>query len=161
MTLKGGDPMSQFAVTDFLDRLAHAFREGDPHVDHKHAEAENVRLLREQYQAIARGDFDAAFALLADDVDFEVVGPPDGPFLGRWRGRAQVEEAVRTNFARVEDQHPEVQSLVAQGDTVVLIARERGRYRDSGRPYDVHWVQQFTFRDGRIVRVREIYQGEF
>ena len=45
---------------------------------------------------------------------------------------------------------------MAQGDVVVVVARERGRFRETGRPYETHWVQIFTFRDGRLARFVQI-----
>jgi ketosteroid isomerase-like protein len=51
---------------------------------------------------------------------------------------------------------PRVRSVVAQGDVVVIVAHERGRFRKSGLPYTLHWVQIFTFPDGRVVRFRQI-----
>src|SRR4051812_11547836 len=99
----------------FIDEIDLAFREGDAQVDGKLAEARNVGLLREQYLALARGDFDAAIDLFHDDVEFEISGPPAVPFLGRWRGRPAVGEAMRRNFAMVEDQEPEVHAIIAQG----------------------------------------------
>lgn len=143
----------------FIDVIDRAFREGDAQVDAKHAEARNVSLLREQYLALARGDFDAAVDLFHDDVDLEITGPPAVPFLGRWRGRSEVGEAMRRNFAMVEAQDPEVHSIVAQGDTVVVVAHERGRIRATGSPYSVHWVHICTFRDGKVARFREIVDG--
>ena len=46
--------------------------------------------------------------------------------------------------------------MVAKGDIVVIVAHERGRFRDSGRPYTLLRVQMFTFRDGRVARFRQI-----
>lgn len=147
------------SLASFIDRIDHAFREGDAEVHGKRAEEENVRLLQEQYRALARGDFDAAIGLYDDDVELEITGPPAIPFLGRWRGRDDVADAVRQNFGMVEDQQPEIHSVVAQGDSIIVIARERGRFRPAGRPYELHWVQLFVFRDGKVIRIREIVDG--
>jgi uncharacterized protein len=144
------------SVTTFIDRLPHAFAEGDSEAATKFEEAENVRRLQQQYRALARGDFGPLLNLLAEDVELEMLGPPDVPLTGRWRGREQVAEAVRTNFGLLQDQQAELLAVVAQGDTVVLYAQERGRYRPTGRAYDIHWVQLFTFRGGRVVRVRSL-----
>ena len=85
----------------------------------------------------------------------EFVGPPHAPFVGRWRGREEAARAVRDNFSQVEEQRPEIRTVVAQGDVVVVVAQERGRFRD-GRPYETHWVQLFTFRDGKLARFIQI-----
>ena len=143
-------------ITHFLDAVDRAFRHGDPEHTAKRTEQDNVRLLTEQYRAIGQGDIEAFAGLLAEDVEFEVLGPPEVPFLGRWQGRQPVAEAVWRNFALLEDQRPEVSSVVAQGDTVVVVLRERGRVRPTGKDYAFECVQLHTFRDGQSVRVREL-----
>ena len=147
------------ALQRFVDRIETAFREDDVDVDGKHAEARNVGVLSEQYRAIARGDLDAAADLFHNDVELEITGPPAVPVLGRWWGRADVMDAVRRNFGMLESQAPEVRSVVAQGDVVVVVAHERGRIRTTGAPYSLHWVQVVTFRDGKVARVHEIVDG--
>ena len=151
--------MKPNAITKFIDSLRTAFEAGDDQAVHKDIESRNVTELQGHYQAIARGDFAAVLALFADDIEFEIIGPPAIPFVGRWRGKEQVAQAIKNNFALVENQQPEVQELVAQGDTVIVVARERGLYRPTGRPYDVHWVQVYTFRDGKLVRFREYFDS--
>jgi uncharacterized protein len=148
--------MNQPIVQQFIDRLHLAFGEDDDNAALKLVESINVGRVQEQYRAIARGDFAAFLDTLADDVEMEFVGPSHVPFAGRWRGRDQAGEAVRNNFAQVEDQQPEIQSVVAQGDIVVVVAFERGRFRQTGRQYQLHWVQIFTFRDGKVARFRQI-----
>jgi uncharacterized protein len=145
------------SVTNFLDRLQPAFEEGDRDVTSKRAESDNVRRLQEQYQGLARGDLAPVLALLADDVEMEMLGPAEVPMTGRWSGKEQVTQAIARNFSLVADQQAELLSLVAQGDTVVIFARETGCYRATGKCYDIHWVQLYTFRDGRIIRFRGLF----
>ena len=40
-----------------------------------------------------------------------------------------------------------------------MIAREQGEVVKTGNSYDIHWVQVFTFRDGKLCRVREGADG--
>jgi ketosteroid isomerase-like protein len=148
--------MNQVAMAAFVEQLLPAFRAGDPGVAAKRAEAENVRLLRDIYNAVTRQDFQAALGYLTDDIELEIIGPPELPFAGHWRGRAEVATALAKNFAHLEDQRAEVHHLVAQGDTVVVFAQERGRFVATGLPYDLHWVHLFQFRDGKVARFREI-----
>lgn len=144
-------------VTRFVDHLHRAFHDGDRHAATKTEEAENVRLLCEQYRAIGRGDYAAALDLMADDMVLEITGPPGHPFVGRAAGRAEVGAALGRNFALVGEQQIDVLSLVAQGDTVVVVGQERGRYQPSGEPYSVRWVQIFVFRDGKLQVMREVF----
>jgi hypothetical protein len=147
--------MNLEVVKRFLEQLQPAFREGDANAAAKTVEIDNIRQLEEQYRAIVRGDYAGVVAMMAEDIDLEIIGPPSVPLAGRWQGRERVAEALARNFGMVEDQQPVLQSVTAQGDTVVVIARERGRWKPTGRTYDVHWIQVFTFRDGKLARVRE------
>lgn len=147
------------ALRQFIDALGPAFEAGDPDCGRKSAEAAHVRLVQASYRAAAAGDLPGFLAGLADDAELETVGPATIPYVGRWRGRDEVAGAVARNFGYLEDQRPEVLAVVAQGDTVIVVARERGRCRPSGRPYDMHWVQQFTFAGGKLLRFRQVFDS--
>lgn len=140
----------------FIDQLEAAFHMGDPEAARKSCETSNVKRLVEQYRAIARGDFQTAIDIWDDDIDFEMLGPPGSLMAGRWRGKQQVAEAVARNFAALEDQEAEVQTVVAQGDTIVIFAREKGKIRATGKSYECHWVQFFTFANDKVTRFRSM-----
>src|SRR5262245_10818804 len=152
--------MEPTAVARFIDRMVPAFEADDDNAASRTKEANHVRLLQEQFRAISRGDFAAFAALLDEDVEMEIVGPAGAPCVGRCRGRDAVAEAVKQNFAELEDQQPEVLSLVAQGDSVVVVGRERGRFKATGRPYEIHWTQVYTFRNGRVAKFLETFDSQ-
>jgi ketosteroid isomerase-like protein len=144
------------ARTPLLQSVVDAFHRGDPDVHRKQAEQANVRRLADDmYAAFLRGDLDALLAGPAEDVDWQVVGPPSIPFAGAVRGRKAVRGLLEKSFATLEDQMPEVLDVAAQGDAVMVLARETGRFKPTGRTYEVHWVQVFTFRGGKVVKFRE------
>jgi ketosteroid isomerase-like protein len=150
--------MEHSDTSPLVARIADAFRDGDPAADHKPAETDNVRRLQEVYQAVGQGDFDGGYAeRLAEDAELEIIGPDVLPLVGRWQGRAAVVAATRRNFDLLTEQQPELQTVVAQGNSVVVVGRERGRWRATGEPYEIHWVQEFTFRDGKLARIREFF----
>ncbi len=140
----------------FIDQLETAFHTGDPESSRKSCESKNVKSLVEQYQAIARGDFQTAIDIWDDEIDFEMIGPSDFLFSGKCRGKQQVAEAVARNFAALEDQEVEIETVVAQGDTIVIFAHEKGRVRATGKSYDCHWVQFFTFANDKVTRFRSL-----
>lgn len=147
--------MSKPIDPQFIDRLQDAFREGDNNAAGKALEAANVRVIEEVFRAVARKDFDALGGLLAEDVTFEIVGS-GGPMAARAEGRERVVEAARGNFAQIEEQRPEVLSVVAQGDTVVVVGRERGRFRATGREYEAHWMHQYRLEGGKVASITEM-----
>jgi ketosteroid isomerase-like protein len=148
--------MPQITDGDFFEQVSLAFQASEPDVASKQREAAHVRRIQLLYHAIARGAFEEALDLTTDDFVLEICGPAVSPFNGRWQGHEEVLAAMKRNFSQVEDQRPQIQSVVAQGDIVILTAREQGSVCATGKCYDVQWMQEFTFAGGKIQRVREL-----
>jgi ketosteroid isomerase-like protein len=153
------DIMERLEAQNFIDQLVAAFHDNDDHAVEKAVEAANVALLQDLYRTIARGDFASLHDHFAEDIRMEIVGPSAVPFVGQWQGARQVAEQIASNFSHIEEQRPAIDSVVAQGDMVVVQAREEGRYRATGRSYQIHWVQIFTFRQGKLQQFREIFDS--
>jgi len=111
-------------------------------------------ILHRIYGAIVQGDFSAFGEHLTDDIELHIHGL--GPLDGTWRGRDDVVAATRRNFAALESQKPEVENMIAQGDTVAVLLRESGTIKATGQTYSVRGVQWFTFSNGKIKRIDEI-----
>ncbi len=111
-------------------------------------------VLHAAFDAIIQGDFDAFGASVTDDVELNISG--FGVMDGTWRGRDEVVAVTRKNFALVAEQKPEIESIVADGDRIAVLLRERGVFKADGQAYDVRGVQWFTFANGKISRIDEI-----
>lgn len=146
-------------VTRFLDSLQPAFQTGDHLVEGKHYETNCMRLLELQYRALVRFDLPAFREMLAEDTEMIIVGPASIPIVGHWKGRDAVIEAIVKNFSYMTNQQPEILSVVAQGNTVVLTAHERGLYLPTGREYETHWVQHFTWHNDHLIKSFQIFDG--
>jgi ketosteroid isomerase-like protein len=116
--------------------------------------AQHLLSIHAQIEAIERGDVESVLQHAHDDVTFEIFAPPQFPFISSAHGLEELRAAVTHNFAAVVDQQPELRDIFAEGDTVILFGRERGRLRERGDRYDVEFVQRFAFRDGRLASVR-------
>jgi ketosteroid isomerase-like protein len=109
------------------------------------------------YTAIIQGDFEAMGNSMSEDVELNICG--FGPMDGNWRGRKAVVEATRKNFASVESQQPEIESIICQGDCAAVLLRESGVLKPTGQAYSIRVVQWFTFADGKISKIDEIAGG--
>ncbi len=147
-------------IERFLDSINPAFRAGGADVEDDDAHRRNVGLLHGIFEAVGLGDFDAYGRGCHEDVILEIAGSSTVPFLGSWKGRAEVVDATRRNFGMLESQQPEIRSLAAQDDHVVVVMRETGRYLATGEPYAYHSAIVFTFEDGLIRRIREFIAVE-
>ena len=76
--------------------------------------------------------------------------------MSRAEGIVELRAALEQNFAAVDQQVPQITNVFAEGDSVVLFGRESGRMVATGRPYDVEFVQRFTFHDRQLADVRII-----
>jgi len=124
-------------------RLQAAARESTA-ADIPAAGAQNLRSIQHLIDAIGRNDLDEAIANAHDDVRFEIYAPLEFQWIRQAIGIKELKAALRHNFGSLAEQHPEITTLTAQGDTVVLIGREHGRVKATGEPYRMQFVSGFS-----------------
>lgn len=148
--------MTQGSLQEMPPVLDRAFQDGDAASEVKVQERGNVELLGRLVYAISQGRYDEVREQLAPDVTYEAVAPAHVPWVRSAAGVDEVAAAIESNFGKVCEQRPEPLSLVCQGDTLMVMARETGRWVESGEPYETMVAQQYTFRDGKLAAFRSI-----
>ena len=113
----------------------------------------HIQSVQEQLEAIERGDLDAVLSHAADSVTLDIFAPPEFEWVRHARGAEELRKAIEQNFSAVDEQKPIVTNVIAQGDSVVVFGREHGLIRTSRQPYDIEFVQRYTFKEGRLVSV--------
>jgi ketosteroid isomerase-like protein len=141
-------PMSQ--------ALQQAFEKDDPDPLAKAHEQCRVDALKAQFDRMGQGDIASFVACLDPNVDMEIHAPAAFPWIRRARGAEAVRGAIEHNFGSVENQAPQILSVVAQGDLIDVLLQETGRIRATGQAYDVIGLQQFQFRQGCVRRFLEV-----
>ncbi len=124
------------------------------------AEQDNVRTVREAYEAFGRGDIAAVLDRLTDDVEWIEPGSKDIPFAGRHRGREAVSRYFSTLAASLEFETFEPREFIAQGDVVVVLGRETSRTRTTGRAMTTEWAMVFRMRNGKVARFQDFQDTE-
>src|SRR5688572_15418433 len=109
-----------------------------------------IDVVRAHYEAIRRHDRAALMASLAEDVDWQVVGPATLPFGGPHDGRAEAQRFFSTVAGACEILEFAADRMIAEGDTVIVLGHERMRVRATGREWNTGWVQVYTVRDDVI-----------
>ncbi len=114
----------------------------------------NKQLIIDFYAAGARGDMDAAFAMLADDITWSSIGTTK--FSGSYSGKETiVTELLGPLFGQLKAGiASEIERLTAEGDIVVAETRGTAETLD-GKAYNNRYCQVITVRDGRIADVLE------
>lgn len=118
--------------------------------------AENKQIVLDFYEAGARGDMDACFALLADDITWTNIGTTK--FSGTYAGKqALVEQLLEPLFGQLKAGIASaIERLTAEGDVVVAQTAGTAETHD-GRPYNNTYCQVIRIRDGKIAEVKEYF----
>jgi ketosteroid isomerase-like protein len=122
---------------------------------------ENVEVVRRSFEALARGDFDAAFADHAADSEWRTAA--DEPDAGTYRGVEELRRLVDTLAEPWEDRFgPTVQldDFIARGDWVFVPWHATLHGRGSGLEVEVYETYAVLVRDGKIRRVDEFRTTE-
>ncbi len=107
----------------------------------------NVELVRRGIESV-----EAFWALLDEDVVWDLGRDPPPDIQGVYVGRDSVIAASRRYWGTWDEYSLDADELIDAGSSVVVVVHERGRGKGSGAPFDRHWAQVWTFREGRIVR---------
>lgn len=116
--------------------------------------AANKQVVLDFYEAGARGDMEACFALLADDVKWTNIGSTR--FSGTYKGKqALAEELLGPLFSQLKAGiSSEIERLIAEDDIVVAQTSGSAETLD-GAPYNNTYCQVITIRGGQIADVKE------
>ncbi|MBL8835269.1 MAG: nuclear transport factor 2 family protein [Alphaproteobacteria bacterium] len=102
------------------------------------------------YERFGRGDLDGIVALLAPDAVWHLPGPAGIPNAGTWRGPAGVRDWFAAFGAAVAIEAFAVDRMLAAGDTVVALGRERARAKATGKVFETSFAHVWTVAGGRI-----------
>ncbi|HKP90205.1 MAG TPA: nuclear transport factor 2 family protein [Thermoleophilaceae bacterium] len=110
-----------------------------------------MQTVRDGYDAVSRGEPEAAFAMLADDVTWD-----GAPGVEGCRTRAEVEETLRARSGL----RMRVEELADAGNKVLVCVRvAAGEIGGDGEPDPYRGREQFfnviTLRDGRVTRIED------
>lgn len=106
------------------------------------------------FTALENGDFPAAMALLSPDVDFELPKNEWNaviPYLGRHRGRDEVEKAFAVRGETTETREYAMRSLWADGDTAVATIYTKAAVVGTGREYVVEDAHVLVVGDDGLI----------
>jgi uncharacterized protein len=112
---------------------------------------ENVEIVRSIYEAISRGDWDAAFRHHGPNSEF--ITPP-GIEGGTYRGREQIQGYLEARVAAFEAWSVEPEEIVESGDQVVVVLKVRARPKGSSAEIEIRNGHLWTLRDGKTRSMR-------
>jgi uncharacterized protein len=117
---------------------------------------DNIGVVRGMYEAFQRGDIDAVLSSFAPTVTWYSPGGPEIPWAGARQGREQVGQFFAQLDGALEFLDFAPEQFAANGDTVIVIGRDRVRVKATGDVLDEHWAHVMQVRDGQVADFREI-----
>lgn len=120
-------------------------------------EQENMKIVERIFTAFGQGDIPTILNMLTEDIDWTFHGPAEIPFAGRYRGRKKVAQFFTAIDETVEVEQFEPHEFIAKDDRVVVLGHERTRVKSNGRIFESDWVDVFTLRNGKVVKIHEYY----
>ena len=115
---------------------------------------ENVRIVKDFFLAMGRGNREGLLALSAEDIEWIIPGH-DWPLAGVHRGHAGLIAFLQKASETVETSFPGPPEYVAQGDRVLMIGSAKGRIKATDKTWEDHWVFAITVRDAKVANIRE------
>jgi ketosteroid isomerase-like protein len=106
---------------------------------------ENVEIVRSIYEALNRGDLEAATR--PTDADFEVTFQR-GPNAGTHRGRNSIRAIIEDQREAFEAWIIEVEQVFDSGDQVVALIRSRLRPKGTDAEFETRNGHIWTIRNG-------------
>ncbi len=111
---------------------------------------ENVEIARRLYEAMNRGDWDAAFAHASHGIESETDPRHLNP--GIYRGQAAFRQFVEDMDGPFEQSVTEPERFFARGDRVVAFVKIRRKLPGSTANVEIRIGDLWTLRNGLLVR---------
>ena len=117
---------------------------------------DNVRLLKNLYEAFGRGDIPTVLGAMSPDIKWhQAESNPYQPSGEAWVGP----DAVLSLFMKLGSEwagftvHPE--SFHGAGDSVIVEGRYSGMYKATGKSMDTQMCHIWDVKDGKITRFQQ------
>ena len=115
---------------------------------------QSVELVKDVYEAFARGDVPAVLGAMAADIAWhEAEGLPyGGVYHG---GEAVVQNVLGPITQDVVDFAVRAEEFIASGDTVAAVVRYTGTGKATGKELDLQVVHVWNVREGKLQQFRQ------
>jgi len=114
-------------------------------------------VVQQVYEAFGRQDVPAILNLVAEEVDWEFVGPASLAYAGKRRNHKEV-AAFFADVPRADEIHAfEPREFIAAGEHVTVLGWESSTALDTGTKFQSEWVHVFTVKKGKVTRWRGFF----
>lgn len=115
----------------------------------------NADVVKKAYEAFNAKDLDTFAGMMSPSCQWNVAGPADIPWAGHYEGPEQVKEYARTLTNEVHFCSFLTESVVEQGDTVIVRGSESATVNSTGKDFVSLFAHVFKVEDGKITYFQE------
>ena len=112
----------------------------------------NEKTAARLYECFTAGDIDGLLALLDPKIEWELVGPEEIPYFGKYTGLDQVRMFFEQLGSHLEVERFDLDTLTPTVSGTVAQGSERACFVTNGACYEMRWCHVIEMRDGLIVR---------
>jgi len=114
----------------------------------------NLGLVKKAYQSFIEGNIQGVIDGLHDDAVYQFNGPSVVPMAGNFEGKQGILHFFQIIKETLDLFLFDPQEFIDAGDKVVIIGREGGRAKKTGKSYEGPFVHVADVEDGKIKRLR-------
>jgi len=115
---------------------------------------DKVKLIKDCFDAFARGDVAYIVARVSDDVDWRGDATAEIPYAGTFKGPLGVGQFFSRMADAVDVKSWEPKRVVVAGDGVLATGAWSAAVKSTGRSFATEWAMVFGFRDDKISSFR-------
>jgi len=124
--------------------------------------ADNKQLVLAFYERFTASDSAGAVSFLTDDATWWIVGKDNDPGVHGLLDKTQLKALLDGIFSvfALAGLRMTVKTIIGEGDMVAVEVVSYGPLPD-GRVYENEYHTMFTFRDGKVIKVREFLDTHY
>jgi ketosteroid isomerase-like protein len=115
---------------------------------------DKVKLIKDCFDAFARGDVGYILARVSDDVEWRGDQTAEIPYAGSFKGPQGVGQFFSRMADAVDVKSWEPKRVVAADDGVLATGTWSAAVKSTGRSFATEWAMVFGFRDDKISSFR-------
>jgi transcriptional regulator with XRE-family HTH domain len=119
------------------------------------------RVLEGLRTAVVDHDFGCFEEAFDDNIQLDVAGPAEIPFVGQFRGHAAIRSMILeiTPTVLTYEEPPLFGRVAASGDLVVLSGIDKVRLLKTNRVIQGRWQHVYEFEKGKVVHCQELFDS--
>jgi ketosteroid isomerase-like protein len=115
---------------------------------------DKVKLIKDCFDAFARGDVAYILARVSNDVDWRGDATAEIPYTGIFKGPQGVGQFFSRMADAIDVKAWEPRRVVVAGDGVLATGAWSAAAKSTGRSFATEWAMVFGFRDDKISSFR-------